>query len=335
MILDKEQLGLDLCRQYYGFIWKSKVTNIINNLGSILFTATALPAAECPEQHGVQAYGHTEHCDQFFLCTNGTLTLETCENGLLFDGKGAVHNHCNYNWAVDCGERKHDGKSAKRIIGKLWFNFFFLAMTTDTPISTPACEYLFGIYPDSHECSTSFVKCAFGEPHQVHCEAGLAYDERIHGCNWPDQLLEICNPEGNHLYLYQTPHLFHLNFLFSRCWFHMSRQFWLQLVNCPILAVPSVPGRWWSTPSDHLRRGTSTVDLVRRRHALQRGHTHLRGARTLRTLGPRARRAALNQVTKPIFPAYPPLFFGQLSVSLPSNDLSLSLLEVFNFLLSI
>lgn len=58
----------------------------------------------------LQAYAHPELCDQFFLCTNGTLTVETCENGLLFDGKGAVHNHCNYHWAVDCGHRKADRK---------------------------------------------------------------------------------------------------------------------------------------------------------------------------------------------------------------------------------
>lgn len=66
---------------------------------------------ECPEQHGVQAYAHPESCNLFFLCTNGTLTVEQCENGLLFDGKGAVHNHCNYNWAVHCGERKADRKN--------------------------------------------------------------------------------------------------------------------------------------------------------------------------------------------------------------------------------
>lgn len=66
-----------------------------------------------------------------------------------------------------------------------------------TPISSPGCEYAFGIYPDSSECSTTYLKCAFGEPSQHHCDEGLAYDERIHGCNWPDQLLHICNPEGN------------------------------------------------------------------------------------------------------------------------------------------
>lgn len=72
------------------------------------FLAHGAAAPHCPEPYGEQAYAHPDNCDQFFLCTNGTLTLETCENGLLFDGKGAVHNHCNYNWAVDCGERKHD-----------------------------------------------------------------------------------------------------------------------------------------------------------------------------------------------------------------------------------
>ncbi|ENN78820.1 hypothetical protein YQE_04720, partial [Dendroctonus ponderosae] len=131
-------------------------------------------APQCPEQHGVQAYAHPEACNIFFLCTNGTLTVETCENGLLFDGKGAVHNHCNYNWAVHCGERKADL----------------------TPISTPGCEYQFGIYPDSHECSTNYIKCAYGEPHPQACEPGLVYDEKIHGCNWPDLLLETCNPEA-------------------------------------------------------------------------------------------------------------------------------------------
>ena len=35
---------------------------------------------------------------------SGTLTEEVCENGLVFDGYADVHNHCNYNWAVDCGK---------------------------------------------------------------------------------------------------------------------------------------------------------------------------------------------------------------------------------------
>lgn len=72
----------------------------------------------------------------------------------------------------------------------------FLEHILATPISSPGCEYAFGVYAESHECSTSYIKCAYGEPHQQNCEPGLAYDDRLHGCNWPDQLLEICNPEG-------------------------------------------------------------------------------------------------------------------------------------------
>ena len=41
-----------------------------------------------------------------FQCENGTLTEEICENGLAYDGHGNVYNHCNYNWAVDCGDPK-------------------------------------------------------------------------------------------------------------------------------------------------------------------------------------------------------------------------------------
>ncbi|XP_022919934.2 protein obstructor-E [Onthophagus taurus] len=131
-------------------------------------------APSCPEQHGVQAYAHPESCNLFFLCTNGTLTVEHCENGLLFDGKGAVHHHCNYHWAVDCGHRKADL----------------------TPISSHGCEYQFGLYPYSAECSTHYIKCTFGDPIPQECEPGLVYDEKIHGCNWPDLLLEQCNPEA-------------------------------------------------------------------------------------------------------------------------------------------
>lgn len=67
-----------------------------------------------------------------------------------------------------------------------------------TPISSPGCEYMFGIYPDSEDCSTSYVKCAYGAPHPEPCEPGLVYDHRTHGCNWPDLLQPFCSPEGKY-----------------------------------------------------------------------------------------------------------------------------------------
>lgn len=92
--------------------FQNNTLNTIHLCIYFYFSAYSAPvdSPECPEKDGVQAYAHTEHCDQFFLCTNGTLTLETCENGLLFDGKGNAHNHCNYNWAVDCKGRQWDRK---------------------------------------------------------------------------------------------------------------------------------------------------------------------------------------------------------------------------------
>lgn len=65
-----------------------------------------LQSNSCPESYGEQTYAIPDHCDQFVLCVNGSLSIEQCENGLLYDGKGNVHNHCNYYWDVDCGPRK-------------------------------------------------------------------------------------------------------------------------------------------------------------------------------------------------------------------------------------
>ncbi|XP_026685257.1 uncharacterized protein LOC103517322 [Diaphorina citri] len=81
------------------------------SLFSVVLAQPLLQAPSgCPEPYGVQTYPHPQLCDQFYKCTNGTLTLEQCENGLLYDGNGNVHNHCNYYWGVDCGNRKADCK---------------------------------------------------------------------------------------------------------------------------------------------------------------------------------------------------------------------------------
>ena len=73
---------------------------------------------------GVFTYPDPGLCDHFYLCVNGTLTYEQCENGLLFDGTGNVHNHCNYNWAVNCGDRKPD------------CNFFFTITSSSSSFLT-------------------------------------------------------------------------------------------------------------------------------------------------------------------------------------------------------
>uniref|UniRef100_A0A4D5RAD2 Peritrophin-1 n=1 Tax=Scolopendra viridis TaxID=118503 RepID=A0A4D5RAD2_SCOVI len=125
----------------------------------------------CPELEGVQVYPDAVACDKFFLCINGTLTFETCPNGLLFDGLGEVTHYCRYEWQVDCGDRKERA----------------------LPISTEFCPWLYGIFPITPTCNTQFYKCAEGEAFITDCEPGLAYDDRIHACNWPDLL--DCNSE--------------------------------------------------------------------------------------------------------------------------------------------
>ena len=76
--------------------------------------AELVELSACPEGEGLQLYPHPKYCDQFYKCANGTLTLEFCENGLLFDGKGAVYNYCNYHWGVDCGKRVSESEQPHR-----------------------------------------------------------------------------------------------------------------------------------------------------------------------------------------------------------------------------
>jgi len=143
-------------------------------------TGQLITDIQCPEREGLQVYPKEDTCNQFYKCANGTLTLETCGNGLLFDERkgygGFAHNHCTYNWEAECGERPAD----------------------DTPISTPGCEYQFGIFPSGEGCFASYTKCSNGVPKEVYCQLGLAYDHRIHTCNWPDLLIEYagCNPSA-------------------------------------------------------------------------------------------------------------------------------------------
>jgi len=143
-------------------------------------TGQPVEGVECPEPEGLQVYPDPDSCNQFYKCANGTITLETCGNGLLYNEAtslaGAAHNHCSYIWQSNCGNRPND----------------------TTPISTPGCEYQFGIFPSGEGCFASYTKCANGVPSEVYCQLGLAYDHRIHTCNWPDLLMEYagCNPSA-------------------------------------------------------------------------------------------------------------------------------------------
>ena len=43
----------------------------------------------------------------------------------------------------------------------------FPRFVDDTPISSPGCEYQFGIFPSGKGCFASYTKCANGVPSEV------------------------------------------------------------------------------------------------------------------------------------------------------------------------
>ncbi len=64
-------------------------------------------------------------------------------------------------------------------------------LSSAKPISSPGCPYQFGFFAEEHgePCNVFYSECSWGVPSRRQCEpAGLFYDERIKGCNWPDQL---------------------------------------------------------------------------------------------------------------------------------------------------
>lgn len=119
----------------------------------------------CPPK-GVFSYENRDHCDRYYMCTNGTFTEEACPNGLAYSQMGAVYQHCAYNWNVDCGRKKQS-----------------------EPLSSPGCPWQFGIFSTGHHCSIDYFVCEWGVPETKRCSPeGLFYDERIKGCQWADQL---------------------------------------------------------------------------------------------------------------------------------------------------
>lgn len=63
------------------------------------------PQEGCPYE-GLYHYPHESDCEKYYLCKNGTGTLEECPNGLLYQEHGAVYEFCAYYWKVDCPKGK-------------------------------------------------------------------------------------------------------------------------------------------------------------------------------------------------------------------------------------
>ena len=128
---------------------------------------SSIPREGCPPE-GVFHYDHDTDCEKYYLCVNGTGSLQTCPNGLLHQEHGAVYEFCAYHWNVQCPEGK----------------------TAPGPVSSPGCPWQFGIFPEENapDCATYYSVCTWGVPERKACHPeGLVYDDRLHGCNWPDE----------------------------------------------------------------------------------------------------------------------------------------------------
>lgn len=121
----------------------------------------------CPDDFGF--YPHVKSCDKYWGCDNGTATLKTCGNGLVFDDSDTKRENCAYPFSVDCGERSD----------------------LEPPISTPHCPRLYGIFADPTNCRI-FYSCWNGEASRYECPPGLAYDDDQRVCVWADHV-ERCD----------------------------------------------------------------------------------------------------------------------------------------------
>lgn len=122
---------------------------------------------KCPDEYGF--YPHSQSCDKYWKCDGNVAELKTCGNGLAFDDTDPKYlkENCDYLHNVDCGQRT----------------------LLETPISTPHCPRLYGIFPDEQKCDT-FWNCWNGEASKYQCSPGLAYDRDARVCMWADQVPE-------------------------------------------------------------------------------------------------------------------------------------------------
>lgn len=123
----------------------------------------ALNSFNCPDEFGF--HPHLKSCDKYWACDNGTATLKTCGNGLVFDDSDTKRENCAYPFSVDCGDRSD----------------------LEPPISTPHCPRLYGIFADPGNCRI-FYSCWNGEASRYECPPGLAYDDDQRVCVWADHV---------------------------------------------------------------------------------------------------------------------------------------------------
>lgn len=79
----------------------------------------------------------------------------------------------------------------KRKVAKVSFlqntNYHIFIHSTDGPISTEHCDWLYGIFGHETSC-TRYWTCWNGTATEQLCIGGLLYNENAHSCDWPENV---------------------------------------------------------------------------------------------------------------------------------------------------
>merc|ERR1712025_219345 len=174
---------------------------IMNTLATILavglFQMTQAQSG-CPEPYGIQTYPHEGYCDKFYKCTNGTLTEETCENGLVYDGVGDINNFCKcakgVAYETPCfrglaySATKHvcdypanvEYCESEGVVG------FKCPLNNELPPNAVARRFLpFPRFPDPSD-EAGYIVCVNNEPRIQHCGDGAVFDPQTLTCLYFD-----------------------------------------------------------------------------------------------------------------------------------------------------
>jgi len=130
---------------------------------------------------GVKTAAHESQCDLYYECYGDQGFIQTCPNGLMYNGGGAfgLLGPCDYPHNVNCYER--EGRNP--------------------PQSTEHCDWLYGIFGHETSC-TRYWTCWNGTATEQFCIGGLLYNEETHACDWPQNVAgcqkhPLCKDDAN------------------------------------------------------------------------------------------------------------------------------------------
>ncbi|CAF0920315.1 unnamed protein product [Brachionus calyciflorus] len=98
-------------------------------------------------------------CSKYYRCSNGVLSVQSCQSGLYFD---TTTKTCNWATYVSCA-----------------------------PAATPKCDLSLDLTPTGYDCS-KFYRCINGVLSVLTCPSGYLFDRNTKSCN-PANLVTTCN----------------------------------------------------------------------------------------------------------------------------------------------